>query len=312
MHAPSWPSEIQCMAAGGGAAARSASSGNVSSLRPITVTSCPAPRAASSTRNGKRPLPAISPSFTSVPPRERGTTETRRHRDKRPVTETRMQTRRTQAGYAGLLTRRGNGWKHKARPEKCFAFPGISVPGPPRSGGVRRVSVAPCLCGYPLLVGDDFLCPPRRAAQDDAALGGADELDQVLHLGACERAVLLYLLQRARRVQLRLQEVAERSLQLRDHVLREASSHEADRVCAVDARGAAADRARVRQCVLRHHRVAADERVAAEAAELVDARAGADVDEIFHRHVAAERRRVAEDRVVNDVAVVRHVHGHPD
>ena len=51
--------------------------------------------------------------------------------------------------------------------------------------------------------------------------------------------------------------------------------------------------------------------MAADAAELVHAGAGADVGEVLDRHVAAERRHVAEDRVVADVAVVRDVHvGH--
>ena len=53
--------------------------------------------------------------------------------------------------------------------------------------------------------------------------------------------------------------------------------------------------------------------MAADAAELVDARAGADVHVVFDIDVAAERRHVAEDGVVADVAVVRHVHvGHED
>ena len=51
--------------------------------------------------------------------------------------------------------------------------------------------------------------------------------------------------------------------------------------------------------------------MAADAAELVDGRAGADVREVLDGDVAAERRVRPEDRVVADVAVVRHVHvGH--
>ena len=47
------------------------------------------------------------------------------------------------------------------------------------------------------------------------------------------------------------------------------------------------------------------------AAELVHAGSRADVGEVLYRHVTAERRRVAEDRVAADMAVVRHVHvGH--
>ena len=63
MHLPSCPSETQCSAAAGGRAASSARSGNASSLIAMTVTSCPAPRAASRTRNGNRPFPRSRPSF---------------------------------------------------------------------------------------------------------------------------------------------------------------------------------------------------------------------------------------------------------
>src|SRR3954463_13647277 len=64
MHSPSWPIEIQWKAAAGGRAAASAKSGKVSSCSPTIVTSWPAPRAASRTRKGKRPLPAMSPRRT--------------------------------------------------------------------------------------------------------------------------------------------------------------------------------------------------------------------------------------------------------
>src|SRR6184192_1593153 len=143
MHSPSWPIEIQSNAAAGGRAAASARSANVSSCRPMTVRSCPAARAASRTRKGKRPLPAMSP-------------------------------RRT------------------------------------------------------LFVGEHFFGAARGPAQDDASRRGADEVHEVLHLGARERAVLLDLLQRPRRVELRLQEIAERALQLDDDILRETAAHEAD------------------------------------------------------------------------------------
>ena len=77
-------------------------------------------------------------------------------------------------------------------------------------------------CGHGLLFVDGrFLGPPGRAPQDHAALRRADEVEQILHFGAGERLVLLDLLQRARRVQLRLQQVAERALQLLDDVGRE-------------------------------------------------------------------------------------------
>src|SRR3981189_3599937 len=86
------------------------------------------------------------------------------------------------------------------------------------------------------LVRDHFLGPPGRAPENDAALRRADEVDQVLDLFAGERLILLDLLQCARRVQLRLEQVAERSPHLRDHVRRESAAHEADGVRAVDPR----------------------------------------------------------------------------
>ena len=64
MHVPSCPREIQWMALPWRPAA-SFISGNVSSLAATIVTSWPCARAASSTRNGNRPFPAMSPSFIS-------------------------------------------------------------------------------------------------------------------------------------------------------------------------------------------------------------------------------------------------------
>ena len=93
-----------------GARAASLSSGKVSSFAATIVTSCPCARAASRTRNGKRPLPAMSPSF---------------------------------------IRRR---------------------PAPRRAGS---------------------------APQDDAALRGADEVDEVPHFRRRERRVLLDLRERA-------------------------------------------------------------------------------------------------------------------
>src|SRR6266581_1298877 len=106
----------------------------------MTVTSCPAPRAASRTRKGNRPFPAMSPNFTDGPSRRR---------EDKITTESSM---------------------------TC---------------GQEIVVVAACL-----LVRDDFFRPPRRAPQDDAALRRADEVHEVLDLGARERPVLLDLLQR--------------------------------------------------------------------------------------------------------------------
>ena len=169
----------------------------------MTVTSCPAPRAASSTRNGKRPLPAIRP---------------------------------------------------------------------------RRMTIAASL------VGEHFFGAPRGAAQDDAALRGADEVDEVLHFGAGERAILLDLLQRAASCSASTAAgsgTTRFSLSMTSGA--NAAAHQADGVDAEDARRPAADRPRERQRVLRHDRVAADERVAADAAELVHAGAGADVREVLDR-----------------------------
>ena len=67
MQVPSWPSETQWMRRAGGRAAAASRSGKASSLSAMTVTSWPAPRAASRTRNGNRPLPAIRPSVVDGP-----------------------------------------------------------------------------------------------------------------------------------------------------------------------------------------------------------------------------------------------------
>src|SRR5437867_2050361 len=153
MHLPSCPSETQCSAAAGARAARSARSGKASSFIAMTVTSWPAARAASSTKNGNRPLPAIRPRRIVFQPRNR------------------------------------DGWDDPRR-----GLPAVDEGGS--------------------FVGKDFFRLPRRPSQNDAALRCADELDQILHLGARQRSVLLNLLERARRVQLRLKQVPERALQL--------------------------------------------------------------------------------------------------
>src|SRR6202051_3482177 len=57
------PRESQYTRMPGSAAARASISGSVSSLMAATTTSAPCARAASSSRKGKRPLPAISPSL---------------------------------------------------------------------------------------------------------------------------------------------------------------------------------------------------------------------------------------------------------
>ena len=58
---PSWPSETQCSAAPRASAAATRA-GSASSLMATTVTGRPCACAASRTRHGNRPLPAISPS----------------------------------------------------------------------------------------------------------------------------------------------------------------------------------------------------------------------------------------------------------
>ena len=164
-----------------------------------------------------------------------------------------------------------------------------------------------------VFVGDNFFGPPRGAPENDAALRRADEVDQVLHLGARQRLILLDLLQRAGGVQLRLEQVTERALQFRDHLGREAAPGQADGVGAEDPRRPAADRARERQRVLGDHRVAADEPVLADAAELVNRRARADVGVGLDRDMAAQGRVRPEDRIVADGGIVRDVHvGHED
>ena len=75
-----------------------------------------------------------------------------------------------------------------------------------------------------------------------------------------------------------------------DDLGREAAARQPDGVGAEDARRPAADGPRERQRVLGDHRVAADERVLADPAELMHGGAGADVGEVLDGHVAAERR----------------------
>src|SRR6185436_6871736 len=65
-----------------------------------------------------------------------------------------------------------------------------------------------------LLLRHQLLGTPRRPSQDDAAPGGADELDERRHLGRGERRVPLDFGDRARGVEFRLQQVAVGALQL--------------------------------------------------------------------------------------------------
>ena len=74
------------------------------------------------------------------------------------------------------------------------------------------------------------------------------------------------------------------------------------------ARGTVAHGAAAWQRVFGNHRVAADKRVGADAAELVHGRSRADVDVVRDQDVAAERRVRAEDGVAADAAIVCDVH----
>src|SRR5690606_2523550 len=113
------------------------------------------------------------------------------------------------------------------------------------------------------------------STEDDAAARLADEVDEVLHLGTAERGIALDLLEGAAGVEFRRQQIAICLLELLQQLGREAAARKADGVEAVDAR-AIADSLRVRQRVLRDHREAADEGIAPDAAELMDARERAD------------------------------------
>ena len=108
MHLPSWPSDTQCRSAAGGRAGSVGQVGKRLFLDGDDRDLWPAARAASRTRNGNRPLPAIKP-----------------------------------------------------EPHACYSSASTSS------------------------------APARRAPQDDAALRRADEVDQVLHFGAGQRAVAL-------------------------------------------------------------------------------------------------------------------------
>ena len=75
---------------------------------------------------------------------------------------------------------------------------------------------------------------------------------------------LSILRKRLRGVELRLQQIAIGALQLRQRVAAEAAAHEPDGVEAIDpAHPAGADGLGERQCVLRDHRIATDERITA-------------------------------------------------
>ena len=87
----------------------------------------------------------------------------------------------------------------------------------------------------------------------------------------------------------------------------EAAALQADAVGAEHADLALADRGGVRQHVLNHDAVGADEGVPADAAELVDADEGADLGPIADGDVAGERDAVGQDDVIADADVVRDV-----
>src|SRR4030095_1636626 len=114
------------------------------------------------------------------------------------------------------------------------------------------------------------LRPPRRATQDDAALRRADEVDQVLNFLAGQRPIVMNLLKRACRIELRLQKVTERSLQLLHDLGGETAAHQPDGVGAENPRRPAAYGSRVWQRILRLHRISPDERLLTDPAELMD------------------------------------------
>src|SRR6185369_3851406 len=91
-----------------------------------------------------------------------------------------------------------------------------------------------------------------------------------------------------------------------DLLFGEAASPKPDRVLAVAPR-VIANGARVWQRVLDHHRVASDESVLPDSAELMHARISADRRVVFDKHVTGERRSVAEDDIAADVAIVRNM-----
>src|SRR6266496_2674273 len=62
-----------------------------------------------------------------------------------------------------------------------------------------------------------------------------------------------------------------------------------------------------RQGVLNNDRISANISLAANAAELVHARVGADICAVFDNNMASERRRIRHDHVVAESAVMRHM-----
>ena len=104
----------------------------------------------------------------------------------------------------------------------------------------------------------------------NAALGGADELEQLVHFGA-GRHLRANSLDGLGGIQPRARQQAEGVVQRFDGWRREPAALQADAVRAEDLDLALADGDGIRQHVLRHHAIAADEGVAADAAELVHA-----------------------------------------
>src|SRR5713226_8305785 len=139
----------------------------------MMVTSWPIDRAASRTRNGNRPFPAISPS------------------------------------------RIGSALQ-------------ASSPGPtPRAQSPQPRAQSP---KPDSVIGHHFFGASGGAPQQRAPLRGADEFDQILHFGARERFVLLDHLQRTAGVELRLEQVAVRALQLADDLLGKSPANQSNRV----------------------------------------------------------------------------------
>ena len=110
-----------------------------------------------------------------------------------------------------------------------------------------------------------------------------------------------------RRVQIGAQEETESLFERIEALASETGAFEADGVEAVAARFARRDNFREWKHILGDHGVGADVGVAADAAELLHGRKGADGGVIVHDDVAGESRAIDENCVAADLAVVADV-----
>src|SRR5687767_14362213 len=81
-----------------------------------------------------------------------------------------------------------------------------------------------------LFIRYQLLGAARGPAQDDAAARAADEVDEVADLGGRQRCILLDPRHRARGIELGVNQITIRLLQLRDRLRREPAARESDRV----------------------------------------------------------------------------------